>query len=73
MPDQCGLDQRLLGREVPEHGGDANAGQSRDLLGGAGLAVRAEDVVSRGEYALAVLLSVSAHADTVTEAQTPVL
>lgn len=67
---QRGLDQRFLGREVPEHGGDTDAGQPRDLFGGAGFAARAEDVLGGGEDALAVLPGILARGSTLTEVWT---
>ena len=33
LPDQRRLDERVLGGEVPEHGGDADPGAGGDVLG----------------------------------------
>jgi len=72
VPDQGGLDECFLGREVAEHGRDADAGQPRHVLGGAGFALRAEDLVGGDQDAFAVLSGVLAHAATLTEVQTSV-
>jgi hypothetical protein len=47
-------EQVPLGREVPEHGADRNAGRRRDVLCGRGGATRGEHLGRGGEDALVV-------------------
>jgi hypothetical protein len=51
-------EQVLLGREVPEHRADGDAGRGRDLLGGRGGPTRGEDLLGRGEDPRAVATGV---------------
>jgi hypothetical protein len=56
--EQHRLQQRRLRREVPEHRGDADAGQASDLLGRCRFAAAAEDVLGHLEDARPVRPSV---------------
>ena len=56
-----GLDQRLLGREVPADRADAHAGPARDLLDLGPQPELGEHGLGRGEHALAVAAGVGAH------------
>jgi hypothetical protein len=53
-PDENGLEQRRLGREVAEDGADADPGPASYLFGRGGLAALAEDLLGRVEDAAAV-------------------
>jgi hypothetical protein len=53
-PCKNGLQQRRLGREMPEHRADPHAGQTRDLLGRGSLAARAEHLVGDSQDQLPV-------------------
>jgi hypothetical protein len=59
-PDEHGLEQRRLGREVAEDGADADPGQAGHLLGRGGLAALAEDLLGGVQDAAAVGAGVDA-------------
>ena len=59
-PDENGLEQRRLGREVAEDGADADSGPAGYLFGRGGLAALAEDLLGRVEDAAAVGAGVNA-------------
>jgi hypothetical protein len=59
LRDKC-LQQRLLAREMPEDGADADAGRAGNLLGRCGRTSIREDPLCRSQHPCAVALRVGA-------------